>query len=1471
MKRLIVVFLVLVGCLNSLWLDLGTEYSPSETIEVGVSGAEGTLVFDVYGEGGESVYHEVRAIERDEDGWYYYSYETFEFSLASGEYAVVVRDDAEEESGEFRVTSLGLVAVIGPEGKGILLRKGDGSAVEGGRIILTYNETKVVEDSGGLRGVEGEAGGARVVETVSGVGGVFSFETEGLETIRAEYMGEVAQVDTYGYYYPYYESYYWYPNYAGYSFSDKKLYQPGETVHFSSVIFEESWDAYETVEGSVDVEITNPEYNVVYSKPVGVVNSRISLDLPLSEEAALGWYSVSMYKDAEDGYRDYVGWYSFEVQEYKRPEIRVSLEPDGERFVVNETIGVNVSTEYYFGGGADAQVDFEVYASPYYWGPYYLECMCMPYWGAVKVAEGTVYSKDGLGRIEWGGANETGMYEIRVKVTDESEIVSEESAVVAVLERENLEILVGDMEVNESGAITIISYDENEEAVEVSGKVEVYYEDYAYPLMMEYDEFGNEVLPPEITPEFEAEFETEGGMYSFEFTPEETGQYMIYVETERGLEEEEYFYVSEWNWWNWNYIEVALDKEEYSKGERIGLTVTSPVGGRLVAISAGETLGIEFFEIAPGVNGLEMEATGTSSMSFYVIEEGTRYGGYENYMVRGEEWVEVGISHGGEYGPRDTATIRINASRGGNPSDATASIAIVDQAIVDLSEAEWRDIYSYFYGYSGEQYSIIFSWDDYGGIWRMYDDILYVEEEGMLPSEVPSAQGGAKSREEILVREKFIETALWIPYVMLEDGEKDVIWHIPDTLTTWNITVVASEGTNVGMGTSSVLVTKDVIGRLSPPSALVVGDAAAIPATIFNYGEERVTFKATLETGEGVEVLGSPVRYLSLEPGESVTAYFPVKAFERGESELLLWVEGGEGDAVKLPLEVKELGVKIVEGEAGVALDSETLKYESEEDAEITLSLHSSVLSSAFESLDYLVNYPYGCIEQTMSGFLPDVVLVYALDELGLEYGGEENVSALIDEGLSLIYSHQNADGSWGWFSGNDERISAYVMDGLWIAKNAGVHVDEEVYGSGLEWLEDAESPYALFVLNRITEGKADSYPEGEFGALSRCMDGECGELVSLLDCFGDHCRLEYGEGYSWYHSDTELTSYALEALAENGEMEYARKCVNWLMLEKRGRYWRSTKDTARTVLALTEYAKVSGELRSDYVARVYLDGEKLYEGRMGEKGEPSVELSLEAGEHEIRIEKDGFGPLYYGLFEEYYSMELPEGEIEVEREYERTVSRVGEEIKVRLAINGSGEYVAIEDPIPLGAEIVMEEPGRYWYYYGWYRMEAREDRAVFFLDSLDGETEFEYTLRVTHKGDFTALPTHAYSMYAPEHSGYSEFEHFVFYEKAYIEPYVTEFNTTLNVYWEGDGPALLRVNFGGTESEYEVLPGENTFVFEGSGELSYSFESEEEYFEVESVGAEEDAGGEEEGDLIIPIIVVLVVLGAFLYLWKRK
>jgi len=75
-------------------------------------------------------------------------------------------------------------------------------------------------------------------------------------------------------------------------------------------------------------------------------------------------------------------------------------------------------------------------------------------------------------------------------------------------------------------------------------------------------------------------------------------------------------------------------------------------------------------------------------------------------------------------------------------------------------------------------------------------------EEASVPSAI-AGEGGDVSKEEITIRGKVLwKTALWVPYIILENGKKEIIWHIPDTLTTWNIIVVANEDIAVGMGSS---------------------------------------------------------------------------------------------------------------------------------------------------------------------------------------------------------------------------------------------------------------------------------------------------------------------------------------------------------------------------------------------------------------------------------------------------------------------------------------------------------------------------------------------------------------------------------------------------------------------------------------------------------------------------------------------
>jgi alpha-2-macroglobulin len=51
----------------------------------------------------------------------------------------------------------------------------------------------------------------------------------------------------------------------------------------------------------------------------------------------------------------------------------------------------------------------------------------------------------------------------------------------------------------------------------------------------------------------------------------------------------------------------------------------------------------------------------------------------------------------------------------------------------------------------------------------------------------------------------------------------------------------------------------------------------------------------------------------------------------------------------------------------------------------LTITVAPSVAGTVFDALDYLTSYPWGCTEQTMSSFLPDLIVAQAVDKLHLK------------------------------------------------------------------------------------------------------------------------------------------------------------------------------------------------------------------------------------------------------------------------------------------------------------------------------------------------------------------------------------------------------------------------------------------------------------------------------------------------------
>src|SRR5207237_7447942 len=86
-----------------------------------------------------------------------------------------------------------------------------------------------------------------------------------------------------------------------------------------------------------------------------------------------------------------------------------------------------------------------------------------------------------------------------------------------------------------------------------------------------------------------------------------------------------------------------------------------------------------------------------------------------------------------------------------------------------------------------------------------------------------------------------------------------------------------------------------------------------------------------------------------------------------------------------------------------------------------------------------------------------------------------------------------------------------------------------------------------------------------------------------------------------WWNNDIEANAWALKALVTlDPQNDLAPRLVKWLLNNRRnGYYWRSTRDTALVIAALTDYLRASGEAAPDYALTLNLDGQPMKEIRV--------------------------------------------------------------------------------------------------------------------------------------------------------------------------------------------------------------------------------------------------------------------------------
>ena len=347
-----------------------------------------------------------------------------------------------------------------------------------------------------------------------------------------------------------------------------------------------------------------------------------------------------------------------------------------------------------------------------------------------------------------------------------------------------------------------------------------------------------------------------------------------------------------------------------------------------------------------------------------------------------------------------------------------------------------------------------------------------------------------KSQNSIQVRNDFRATAFWQPDVVTgSNGVATVKVKYPDSLTSWSATArVASANSQFGYATTSTRTQQPLIVRLQAPRFFVVGDQATVSAVINNNTDkEMVVLPSVAVDGLRLGQMDSPVGQMKVPAKGEIRVDWPVTVQNTGLARLKVIARGQEfGDAMENSYPIYEHGLEKLIAKSGKLRGDDTIvrldlpKERKPGTTTLSVQVAPSMAVTMLDALPYLVNYPYGCTEQTMSRFLPAAITAKTLQDLGLKpeavmgkvFGGIEQstadkthtqpkadlrqLEAVQRAGLDRLYDFQHSDGGWGWWKEgeSDRYMTAYVMWGFALARNGGIEIRDNAFDQGMQYLD---------------------------------------------------------------------------------------------------------------------------------------------------------------------------------------------------------------------------------------------------------------------------------------------------------------------------------------------------------------------------------------------------------------------------------
>ncbi len=1212
-------------------------------------------------------------------------------------------------------------------------------------------------------------------------------------------------------------------------YAERDIYRPGEKINYSLLLRDRNWKSPGEIPAKIKFLLPNGKELKSFRKSL---NEQGAMDgsLDISTSAITGSYSMELYSSNDV----LLGTKNFQVEEFVPDRIKVTAKLNKPYLQPSDEASLQINAVNFFGPPAanrkyetEIQVKQKQFSSKKYSG-YDFTLTNQKEFFDKDVREGTtdangnavinysvpsLYVNKGLLQVNFYTTvfDETGR---PVSRTTSSDIYTQN--IFNGIKDDGYYYYA----LNQPVKFLLVSLNKDGDVAPANARVQVIKHEYRTVLSRNGSYFRYESQQQDKVMADNEITVSENTVYNY--VPHSPGDYEIrvYRPSANVYVSKDFYSYGSWGADNTSFevntegnIDISLDKESYNSGDHAKLTFKTPFSGKmLVTVETDHVLSYQYVEVSKKLASIDLDLKSEYVPNVYVtatlIKPHEVSGipltvahGFQNIKVE-EKGRRIPVEITAQKTSRSNThqKVRVKAIPG-----SYVTLAAVDNGVLQVTDFKTPDPYGYYYQKKALQ---VTAFDMY--------PLLFPELRGRLSSTGGDGELSLDKRVNPMPAKRFKIMSYWSGLKKVNgNGVAEFEFDVPQFNGQIRLMAVAFKDEKFGSSENTTTIADPIVLSSALPRFMSPSDTVMVPVTITNTTSKLANGQASVSVTGPVKVLGLNAQNISIAPNSEGRTMFQIVAEPTVNIANITVHVNALGEKFKEETEISVRPPSTLQKTSGSGSiaggSSQTISIPQNNylpgSFKYDLIISRSPVAEIYKQLKFLVQYPYGCTEQTVSAAFPQLYYGDFADAMGVKNDSKQNANSNVMEAIRKIKMRQLYNGAVMLWDNDDTEnwwATAYAAHFLLEAKKAGFDVDNSLIETMLSYLAKRlrtketinyyynrdqnkkiapkEVAYSLYVL--ALAGRSDVSAMNYYKANQNLLALDSKYLLSAAYAVsGD--RRSYtqmlphsfsGEesvqetGGSFY-SPLRDEAIALNTLVDvdpgNAQIPVMRRHVADRL---KSDPWINTQEAAFSFLALGKLARMEG--KSNVTAEVKVNGKSVAKINGDWKGS-----SDQLKSNSMEIVTKGNGRLYYTWVAEGISStgayKEEDNYIKVRRQfYDRYGNAINGttfkqndliivELSLESAYNSPIENVVLTDLLPAGFEIenprTKEIPGMDWIKEEStpVALDVRDDRIHFFVNAYSQRQKYYYAVRAVSLGNFKQGPVSADAMYNGEIHSY--------------------------------------------------------------------------------------------------------------------